>query len=136
MTLVHQAVPSLQLAVNLVDAQSLLAAFGTLGIAVAMFAEAGLLIGFFLPGDSLLFTAGLLCASGSTGASGRLSLAWVLVAAATVGLVMAGYGLGASVPNVDRYLLPVVAVIVVASLIPIGLELVRSRRSHAANGAA
>ncbi|MFB7778922.1 hypothetical protein ACFCZ7_19550 [Streptomyces bauhiniae] len=125
MTLVHQAAPSLQLAVNLLDAQSLLAAFGTLGIAVVMFAETGLLIGFFLPGDSLLFTAGLLCASGSTGASGRLWLGWVLVAAATVGL-------GASVPNVDRYLLP----IVVVSLIPVGLELVRSRRSYAANGAA
>ncbi|MFD8676978.1 hypothetical protein ACFV1A_28380 [Streptomyces seoulensis] len=136
MTLVHQAVPSLQLAVNLVDAQSLLAAFGTLGIAVAMFAEAGLLIGFFLPGDSPLFIAGLLRASGSTGASGRLSLGWVLVATATVGLVMAGYGLGASVPNVDRYFLPIIAVIVVVSLIPVGLELVRSRRSYAANGAA
>ncbi len=29
-----------------------------------VFAETGLLIGFFLPGDSLLFTAGLLCARG------------------------------------------------------------------------
>ncbi|WP_018566621.1 phosphatase PAP2 family protein [Streptomyces sp. PsTaAH-124] len=47
-----------------------------------MFAETGLLVGFFLPGDSLLFTAGLLCPGGSTASSGHLSLPWVLVAAA------------------------------------------------------
>lgn len=39
-------------------------AFATLGICLVVFAESGLLIGFFLPGDSLLFTAGLLVASG------------------------------------------------------------------------
>lgn len=65
MTLAHQAAPPLQLAVNILDAQSLLAAFGTIGIAFVMFAGTGLLIGFFLPGDSLLFTAGLLGAGGS-----------------------------------------------------------------------
>lgn len=34
--------------------------FGYLGLFVIVFAESGLLIGFVLPGDSLLFTAGLL----------------------------------------------------------------------------
>src|SRR5579872_3660712 len=29
-----------------------------------VFAETGLLVGFFLPGDSLLFTSGLLCGTG------------------------------------------------------------------------
>jgi membrane-associated protein len=48
-------------ALNLLDAGSLLSAFGALGVAVVLFAETGLLVGFFLPGDSLLFTAGLLC---------------------------------------------------------------------------
>ena len=39
---------------------TLLPAIGYLGIFVIVFAESGLLIGFFLPGDSLLFTAGFL----------------------------------------------------------------------------
>lgn len=37
---------------------------GQLGVWIVVFAESGLLVGFFLPGDSLLFTAGLLSALG------------------------------------------------------------------------
>nr|WP_203607532.1 VTT domain-containing protein [Streptomyces sp. SID11385] len=37
--------------------------FGVWGLALIVFAESGLLIGFFLPGDSLLFTCGLLITS-------------------------------------------------------------------------
>ncbi|MDP3992710.1 MAG: VTT domain-containing protein [bacterium] len=37
---------------------------GLLGAYLILFAESGLLIGFFLPGDSLLFTAGLLASRG------------------------------------------------------------------------
>ncbi|CAM5499306.1 hypothetical protein SANTM175S_08220 [Streptomyces antimycoticus] len=48
----------------------------------------------------------------------------------TVGLVLGGYALGTSVPNVDRYLLPVVAVIVAGSLLPPALGALRSRRSR------
>jgi membrane-associated protein len=42
------------------DAQHLIESFGLLGIMVIIFAECGLLVGFFLPGDTLLFTAGVL----------------------------------------------------------------------------
>ena len=49
----------------------------------------------------------------------------------TVGLVLAGYALGAFIRGVDGYLLPVIAVIVVISLIPLALEIVRERRRGA-----
>lgn len=42
----------------------LFGAFAILGVCAIVFIETGLLVGFFLPGDSLLFTAGLLMATG------------------------------------------------------------------------
>lgn len=38
--------------------------YATAGVAAMVFAESGLFFGFFLPGDSLLFTAGLLASRG------------------------------------------------------------------------
>jgi len=55
------------------DPTNLIDTFGLIGIAVVLFAECGLLVGFFLPGDSLLFTAGLLAAAG------RIAPLWVLL---------------------------------------------------------
>ena len=46
------------------DIDSLLRTFGYAGIFSIIFAESGLLAGFFLPGDSLLFTAGFLASQG------------------------------------------------------------------------
>ena len=46
------------------DPTHLIDTFGLPGAMLLLFAECGLLIGFFLPGDSLLFTAGLLSAGG------------------------------------------------------------------------
>jgi membrane-associated protein len=47
---------------SLLDPNWLISTFGLIGILVLVFAESGLFVGFFLPGDSLLFTAGLLIA--------------------------------------------------------------------------
>ncbi|GAA1959119.1 DedA family protein [Kitasatospora viridis] len=209
------------LAVNVLDASSLLSAFGALGIAVVLFAETGLLVGFFLPGDSLLFTAGLLCVSGTH--SGPHLVLWQVILAAlagalagaqvgyligrrggrallarnrrkaltkgvaraeelleqyghgkaivlarfipvvrtvlnpmagvlevpqrvftlwqvvggtiwAVGVVLAGYALGSSVPNIDKYLLPIIGLVVIVSVIPIALELLRARKANRNGG--
>jgi membrane-associated protein len=213
--------PHAVLAVNVLDPTSLLSAFGTFGVFAVLFAETGLLVGFFLPGDSLLFTAGLFTATGS-GAEVHLSLPWVLVAAAagaltgaqtgyvigrrsgpallarsrnprlheavgrsaellerygygkavvlarfiplvrtvlnplagalavparvftlwqvvgglgwSVGVTVAGHLLGSSVPGIDRYLLPLVGLVVVVSLVPVALEIRRARRTPARQG--
>jgi membrane-associated protein len=45
------------------DPTHLINTFGLAGMLAVLFAECGLLVGFFLPGDSLLFTGGLLAAS-------------------------------------------------------------------------
>jgi membrane-associated protein len=42
-----------------------LSPYGEIGLMLIIFAETGLLVGFFLPGDSLMFTAGLLASQGS-----------------------------------------------------------------------
>ncbi len=47
------------------DIQQFIATIGYIGIFGIVFAESGLLIGFFLPGDSLLFTAGVIAGSAS-----------------------------------------------------------------------
>jgi membrane-associated protein len=49
---------------NLTDAQTIISKGGFFLLLIVVFAETGLFFGFFLPGDYLLFTAGLLCAGG------------------------------------------------------------------------
>ena len=203
-------------ALNPLSSTSLLVSLGALGVFLALFAETGLLIGFFLPGDSLLFTAGVLCA-GSATSKVHLSLPLVLLAAAggallgaqtgfvigrkggrawlsrthnrfllrgaersehllsrygygkaivlarfvpvvrtmlnpmvgaldvpartftiwqvvggliwSVGVTMAGFGLGSTISSVDKYLLPIIAVIIVISLLPLVIEFFRTRKS-------
>ncbi len=55
----------MHLAVNLLDTHSVIRSWGVVGLCLFIFAETGLLIGFFLPGDTLLFLAGALTVSGS-----------------------------------------------------------------------
>jgi membrane-associated protein len=211
---VLSSAPHAVAAVNVLDARSLISTFGTFGIAAVLFAETGLLIGLFLPGDSLLFTAGVLCAT-SNGSTLHLHLGWVLLAAGggalagaqigyvlgragrlrlndrddrprlatatqrtrefldrygvgkaivlarfvpvvrtainplagavgvpartfalwqivggllwSIGVTVTGWQLGSHIHNVDHYLLPIIAVIIIVSLIPVALELRRNR---------
>jgi membrane-associated protein len=48
----------------LTDVQGLIQAGGYVGLSIIVFVETGLMVGFFLPGDSLLVTAGLFAAKG------------------------------------------------------------------------
>ncbi|MFG2789875.1 DedA family protein [Streptomyces sp. NPDC048419] len=56
---------TLALGPSWLDPNHLLDSFGIWGLLLIVFAESGLLIGFFLPGDSLLFTCGLLITAGT-----------------------------------------------------------------------
>src|SRR5213082_3334699 len=81
----------------MLDPKSLLETFGVIGLFAIVFAETGLLIGFFLPGDSLLVLAGLVCAVGAQSTLDiHLNLAVVLIGlfvSATAG-AQTGYMIG------------------------------------------
>ena len=183
-----------------VDLPTLIKAVGYIGVTLIIFAECGLLIGFFLPGDSLLFTAGflasqhvldiwvltILCALAAVvgpavgywfgravgprlfnredsrffhrkhlerahafyerhggkalilarfmpvvrtfapivAGAGRMSyvpfVVYTLIGAViwAVGVIWAGFYLGSVIPDVDKYLLPIIGLIIVASIAP------------------
>lgn len=69
--------------------------YGLWGVLLIVFAESGLLIGFFLPGDSLLFTTGLLVAGGTL--DRPLALVAVLIAVSAVVGQQVGYLFGRKV---------------------------------------
>jgi membrane-associated protein len=200
---------------NPLSAHDWLSSMGPAALLVVMFAETGLLIGFFLPGDSLLFTAGLLTATTQSGlhlslgptlvcavvgalagaqcgyyigqragpvllesgtrpklaaaaersaeyldkyglakavviarfipivrtvinplagvlrASVRTFTIWQVVGGLvwTIGVILAGHALGTRIPSIDKYLLPIIAVVVAVSLLPLVLEVRRHRRA-------
>lgn len=196
------------------DPKSLLETFGYAGMTAIVFAESGLLIGFFLPGDSLLFTAGLLAAQGVLSLPAVLALCFVAAVVGdqvgyvigsragpalfkrpdsrlfrqshvdkarayferygpktvvmarfipvvrtfapvmagvgqmryrvfvlfnvlggllwAVGVTVLGYLIGEAVPDIDRYLLPIVGLIVLLSLLPVLREVRKVRRESAA----
>lgn len=215
-------------ALNPLDPRELISQFGTFGIWFILFAETGLLIGFFLPGDSLLFLAGVATTSVGERLVGEpLSLPALLIGAPifaivgaqlghflgaklgrkmfdrpesrlfkriyvekaeyyfekfgpakavvlarfipivrtflnplagvlempakkfflwnvvgailwTDGIILAGHLLGDSIPHeaIDRYLLPVVALVVLVSISPIIIEFIRERRAKRREAAA
>ncbi len=192
---------------------SLITTVGYLGIFAIIFAESGLLVGFFFPGDSLIFTAGFLASQNIL--SLPILLPLVIVAAIlgdgfgyycgqkfgpkifiredsfffkkshiakanlfftkhggkaiilarfmpvvrtfvpvvagvgtmrykkfaayniiggllwSCGLILAGYFLGRSVPNIDHYLLPIIFLIIILSLLPSIFHVIRDDESRA-----
>ena len=78
---------------------SLIKTVGYLGLFIIIFSESGLLIGFFLPGDSLLFTAGFLAGTGIL----NIYLLIVLTAAAAITGDSTGYAFGYKIgPRIFR----------------------------------
>lgn len=85
----------------MINPESIAQAAGYIGIFGVIFAESGLLIGFFLPGDSLLFTVGFFAAQGLFGFS-LIPLALGCFAAAVLGDSV-GYSFGLRVgPRIFR----------------------------------
>ncbi|MEK7152791.1 MAG: VTT domain-containing protein [Patescibacteria group bacterium] len=64
-----------------VNLEDLIGAVGVIGVAAIIFAESGLLIGFFLPGDTLLFTVGLLAHQGVISTNVHLLVIILFIAA-------------------------------------------------------
>ena len=83
----------LALGPSFLNPEQLISTFGLLGIMAVVFAESGLLIGFFLPGDSLLFTTGLLIAGG-TYLNLPLWLVCLLISVAAIAGDQVGYLFG------------------------------------------
>ena len=89
-----------QLALNPTDPTELLHTFGLVGVLAIMFAETGLLVGFFFPGDSLLFLAGVAAspvADSLFGAGTQISFVGLLIGAPLCAIAGAqlGHWLGA-----------------------------------------
>lgn len=83
------------LALNPLDPKDLLQTFGLIGVWAILFAETGLLIGFFFPGDSLLFLAGVAAspvADAIFGNGTRLTLAGLLIGAPVCAVLGAQLG--------------------------------------------
>lgn len=83
---------------QLLDVEGLIRWGGTAGITLIVFVETGLFVGFFLPGDSLLVTAGILCAAG------QLPIGWLLLFATAAAIVgdQTGYVIGYRAGNALR----------------------------------
>ncbi|ASW53035.1 DedA family protein [Plantactinospora sp. KBS50] len=83
------------LALNPLDPKDLVHTFGLVGVWVILFAETGLLVGFFFPGDSLLFLAGVAASSVADAIFGdgtRISLAGLLIGGPICAILGAQFG--------------------------------------------
>ena len=75
---------------NLYNVPELIRLVGSIGLIVIVFAETGLMVGFFLPGDSLLTTAGIFAARGD------LNIVWLNISLTIAAIVgdATGYWIG------------------------------------------
>jgi len=80
---------------ELVNPESIILYGGIYLLLTVVFIETGLFVGFFLPGDSLLFTAGLLCATGILQIHPLLMIFLIIIAAVAGNMV--GYIFGKKV---------------------------------------
>ncbi len=80
---------------ELVNPESIIRYGGIYLLLFVVFAETGLFVGFFLPGDSLLFTAGLFCSTGILQIHPALLIGLIIFAAVTGN--MFGYYFGKKV---------------------------------------
>jgi membrane-associated protein len=78
----------------LLDGQHLVETFGVIGLLVIVFAETGLLLGFFLPGDSLLFAAGYACTGAIPGLHPNLALVCVATTVVAIAGAQTGFLIG------------------------------------------
>jgi membrane-associated protein len=79
------------------DVQGIVRWGGLIALVAVIFSETGLLVGFFLPGDSLLVTAGLFCTSANSEQRPLLNIVWLNLAvmAAAIAGDTVGYWIGA-----------------------------------------
>jgi membrane-associated protein len=78
---------------NPISPDHLLSSFGVAGLAIILFAECGLLIGFFLPGDTILLAAGIAICTSTI----KLSPLWVFLVVIPLAAIagnLAGYVIG------------------------------------------
>jgi membrane-associated protein len=80
---------------ELVNPESIILYGGIYLLLTVVFIETGLFVGFFLPGDSLLFTAGLLCATGILQINPLIMIVLIIIAAVAGNMV--GYIFGKKV---------------------------------------
>jgi membrane-associated protein len=78
----------------LLDGQHLVETFGLAGLLLIVFAETGLLLGFFLPGDSLLFAAGYAATGAIHGLHPNIVVVCVSVTVVAIAGAQTGYLIG------------------------------------------
>ena len=78
------------------DVQGIVTAGGLIALVLIVFAETGLLIGFFLPGDSLLVTAGIFCTPYNPTGKPLLDIVWLNIFVSLAAIVgdTVGYWIG------------------------------------------